>query len=166
MDRLWSPWRLVYVTGSGGQPATCIFCDARDAASHELVVFRGPTSYVILNLFPYNNGHLMIVPNRHVATLSDAPPIELAELMEMTRSAEAALREAYRPDGLNIGINLGRPAGAGIIDHLHIHIVPRWTGDTNFMTVVGEARVLPEQLSATRDRLRPIFERLAGTTKL
>ncbi|MBI3265004.1 MAG: HIT domain-containing protein [Acidobacteria bacterium] len=162
MERLWSPWRLAYVSGSGSQPPGCIFCQAREATDHELVVFRGSAAYVILNLFPYNNGHLMIVPNRHVANLSDASAGELAELIEMTRSAEAALREAYKPDGLNVGINLGRSAGAGIVDHLHIHVVPRWAADTNFVTVVGDTRVLPEQLGTTRDRLRPIFERLAG----
>ncbi len=167
MDRLWSPWRLAYVSASGDQPSSkpCIFCDARDAAGHDLVVFRGLACYVILNLFPYNNGHLMVVPNRHVASLSDAPSSELSELMELTRSAETALREAYKPDGLNVGINLGRAAGAGIADHLHIHVVPRWAADTNFMTVVGEARVLPETLTETRDRLRPIFERLANGSR-
>lgn len=153
------------MSGSGSQPPGCVFCEARDATGHDLVLFRGNAAYVILNLFPYNNGHLMIVPNRHVANLSDASPGELAELIELTRSAERALREAYKPDGLNVGLNLGRSAGAGIVDHLHIHMVPRWAGDTNFMTAVGDVRVLPEQLGDTRDRLRPIFQRLAQTAQ-
>jgi ATP adenylyltransferase len=161
MERLWSSWRLAYVAGSD-EPKGCVFCDAQshpDASS--LVLLRGRTCYVILNLYPYNNGHLMVVPNRHVATLADATPDELAEMMGLTRLAEMAIREAYTPQGLNVGMNLGRPAGAGIADHMHIHVVPRWTGDTNFMSVVGQVRVLPEELEQTGSRLRPIFERLA-----
>ena len=111
-----------------------------------LIVLRGPTCFIILNLFPYNNGHLMVVPNRHIATLVDARPEELHEMMEFTRLSEIALREAFEPHGLNVGINLGKAAGAGILEHLHIHLVPRWTGDTNFMTVIGQTRVLPQEL--------------------
>jgi ATP adenylyltransferase len=162
MERLWSSWRLAYVTG-GQAPQGCIFCDAlttEDARS--LVLFRGPTCFVILNLFPYNNGHLMIVPNRHVATLASLTPDERDELMVLAQRAEQAVGEAYRPEGLNVGLNLGRPAGAGIADHLHVHVVPRWTGDTNFISVVGQVRVLPEELETTAARLRPIFERLAA----
>ena len=161
MDRLWSPWRLPYVTGAG-TGAECIFCEpARSSAGEsELVLVRGRVSYVILNLYPYNNGHLMIVPDRHIASLGLASPDELIEIMRLTRDAETALVEAYRPDGINLGINLGRSAGAGVIDHLHIHAVPRWTGDTSFMSVVGHTRVLPETLGDSAARLRPIFERL------
>jgi ATP adenylyltransferase len=125
-----------------------------------LIVFGGGTCFVILNLYPYNSGHLMVVPRRHVGTLAAAAADELCEMMELTRRAEVALTEAYRPHGLNIGMNLGRPAGAGVLDHLHIHVVPRWNGDTNFMSVVGEVRVLPETLDRTAERLRPIFARL------
>jgi ATP adenylyltransferase len=125
-------------------------------------LFCGPTCFVILNLFPYNNGHLMIVPNRHVATLASLTPDERDELMVLAQRAEQAVGEAYRPEGLNVGLNLGRPAGAGIADHLHVHVVPRWTGDTNFISVVGQVRVLPEELETTAARLRPIFERLAA----
>jgi ATP adenylyltransferase len=124
------------------------------------MVFEGRTAYVILNKFPYNNGHLMVVPNRHVDSLTGLEPAELHELADLTRLSEAALREAYRLEGINIGINLGRPAGAGILEHIHVHLVPRWTGDSNFMTVIGATRVLPETLDATAQRLRPIFERL------
>ena len=150
------------MTASGEVPA-CIFCDAVTAggADDELVVCRGRVCYVLLNRYPYNNGHLMVVPNRHVASLASASPEELTELMEFARRAEVALTEAYAPHGLNVGVNLGKAAGAGVVDHLHIHLVPRWNGDTNFMTVVGEARVLPEELQQSVARLRPIFERLS-----
>jgi ATP adenylyltransferase len=114
---------------------------------------------VLLNLYPYNNGHLMVVPNRHIADLKSAGPAELNEMMQLTRLSELVVTEAYRPHGINVGINLGRPAGAGILHHLHVHLVPRWNGDTNFMTVVGETRVLPEDLSESAARLRPLFAR-------
>jgi ATP adenylyltransferase len=162
MEHLWSPWRLAYITGVN--PTTgCVFCNAlTDPDADPLVVFRGKTCFVILNLFPYNNGHLMVVPNRHIATLAAATPAELRELIELTRTAEIALTEAYAPHGLNMGINLGKPAGAGILDHVHMHVVPRWNGDTNFMTVVGRTRVLPEELPATAAKLIPVFERLTS----
>jgi len=162
VEHLWSPWRLPYVTGTKDDPSGCVFCTALQRADAEpLLVFRGGGCYVILNLYPYNNGHLMVVPNRHVGSLAGTSPAEREELMRLTRHAEIALGEAYHPNGFNMGINLGRPAGAGILDHLHIHVVPRWNGDTNFMPVVGNVRVLPEELPATAAKLRPIFERLA-----
>ena len=126
-----------------------------------LLLVRGRVSFVILNLYPYNNGHLMVVPNRHAPNLATLSADEQAELMRLTRHAEIALTEAYAPHGINIGINLGKPAGAGVLDHLHVHLVPRWNGDTNFMTVVGNVRVLPEDLSESAKKLRPIFERLS-----
>lgn len=168
MDRLWSPWRLAYVTGTPST-AQCVFCDSARSSSTSatsevdpgaLVVARGRLAFIILNLYPYNNGHLMVVPFRHVGTLAALTSDELSELMQLTRDSEVALNEAYQPQGINVGINLGRPAGAGIVDHVHIHLVPRWTGDTNFMSVVGNTRVLPEDLQRTAERLRPIFERL------
>jgi ATP adenylyltransferase len=160
VERLWAPWRLKYVTGAGGASEGCVFCTSADSSREELVLIRSAVCYVILNLYPYNNGHLMVVPNRHVATLAATTAGEQAELMRLTRHAEIALTEAYSPQGINVGLNLGRPAGAGILDHLHVHLVPRWNGDTNFMTVVGNVRVLPEDLEATAAKLRPIFERL------
>jgi len=174
MDRLWSPWRLPYIL-KGEEARGCIFCDPSTGAGQvasespaeapfdqsSLIVFRGKTSYVVLNRYPYNNGHLLVVPNRHIPSLAAATHEELCELIELTRQSEVALTEAYNPHGMNMGINLGKPAGAGVLDHLHMHIVPRWSGDTNFMTVVGETRVLPEELSQTAEKLRPIFERLA-----
>jgi ATP adenylyltransferase len=160
LERLWSPWRLAYVTGSA-ESKGCVFCDAlTDADAAPLVLHRGAACFVILNLFPYNNGHLMVVPNRHVASLALATPDEMAEMMRLTQASELALTEAYRPQGINIGMNLGRPAGAGIADHMHIHVVPRWSGDTNFMSVVGNVRVLPEDLEQTAGRLRPVFEKV------
>jgi ATP adenylyltransferase len=161
VEYLWAPWRLKYVTGASGASETCIFCASADPSRDDLVLIRTAACYAILNLYPYNNGHLMIVPNRHIASLSVTTAAEQTDLMRLTRHAEMALTEAYSPQGINIGINLGRPAGAGVLDHLHVHLVPRWSGDTNFMTVVGNVRVLPEDLSATRARLKPIFERLA-----
>jgi ATP adenylyltransferase len=165
MERLWSPWRLAYVTGP--KSAECVFCEAveqsTDPVRESLVLLRGRVCYVILNLYPYNNGHLMIVPNRHVGSFASATGDELAELMQFTRDAEIALTEAYQPQGINVGVNLGRAAGAGILEHIHIHLVPRWIGDTNFMPVIGSVRVLPEELGESARRLRPIFQRLAGS---
>ena len=160
MDRLWSPWRLAYVTAAHTAP-DCIFCDALEHADAQLVLLRGRHAFVILNLYPYNNGHLMVAPNRHINTLVGLSSEEQTELMRMARWAEMALTEAYQPQGINVGINLGKAAGAGIEDHLHVHVVPRWSGDTNFMTTVAQTRVLPEELGQTAARLRPIFERLA-----
>jgi ATP adenylyltransferase len=130
-----------------------------DGEEHPLVVARGRGVFVILNLYPYNNGHLMVVPDRHVASLTAFRDDELNELMRFIRETELALIEAYQPQGINVGINLGRSAGAGIADHVHVHLVPRWTGDTNFMSVIGETRVLPEDLATTALRLRAIFKR-------
>jgi ATP adenylyltransferase len=161
VDRLWSPWRLEYVAG-GETKTGCIFCDATSQPDPSpLVVFRGTTCYVILNLFPYNNGHVMVVPYRHLATFRELSVEELTEIGVLIQRAEVALSEAYQPHGFNVGVNLGKPAGAGVLDHLHVHIVPRWNGDTNFMTVVGEMRVLPENVHESAERLRPIFERMS-----
>jgi ATP adenylyltransferase len=161
LEHLWSPWRLAYVTGASAEG--CVFCSAlSDPDADSLVVHRGRACFVILNLFPYNNGHLMVIPNRHIASLAAATPEELSELIELTRVAELAITETYAPHGLNMGINLGKPAGAGILDHVHMHVVPRWNGDTNFMTVVGRTRVLPEDLPDTATKLRPVFARLVA----
>jgi ATP adenylyltransferase len=158
MDQLWSPWRLPYVTGDSGKTPGCVFCSpVRPPASDSLVVFEGVSAFVILNLYPYNNGHLMVVPYRHVPSLVALSPEELQELAVLAQRSEKVLGEAYDPHGINVGINLGKAGGAGVLDHLHVHLVPRWSGDTNFMTVVGETRVLPEDLSQTAARLRPFF---------
>jgi ATP adenylyltransferase len=152
------------VTGAGGGHTDCIFCHTSDPGRDDLVLVRGRVSFVILNLYPYNNGHVMVVPNRHAPNLATLSAEEQAELMRLTRHAEMALTEAYAPHGINIGINLGKPAGAGVLDHLHVHLVPRWNGDTNFMTAIGETRVLPD-LATSAAKLRPIFERLAGSDR-
>lgn len=138
--------------------STCIFCHAL-AGPHPdpLVVYRGRVSFVIANKFPYNNGHLMVVPDRHVPRLADLGPEELVEFIQLTQLAERVLTGVYDPHGLNLGLNLGKAAGAGVLDHLHMHVVPRWSGDTNFMSVVGETRVLPEELPVTVGRLRDAF---------
>ncbi len=159
MERLWTPWRLAYVTEASVEAPGCIFCEALARIDTDpLVVHRGRTAFVILNKFPYNNGHLMVVPNRHVGWLSGLEPAELEDVMGLTQAAERALRDVYRPHGFNMGLNLGKSAGAGVLDHLHMHVVPRWTGDTNFVSVVGETRVLPEELPATAEKLRAAFK--------
>ena len=160
MERLYASWRHAYVTRSSDTD-DCVFCVAQQSPeAGALIVHQGPTVFVILNLFPYNSGHLMVVPRRHVARLADLRHEELVEMAALTQVAERALTEVYRPQGINVGMNLGKPAGAGVADHLHTHLVPRWTGDTNFMTVVGEVRVLPEEILQSAERLRPVFARL------
>ena len=160
MDHLWSPWRFEYVTGNKSD-AGCALCDAPRLQTREsLIVWSGSTCYVVLNLYPYNNGHLMVVPYRHTASLASLAPEELHEIGVLMQRSEQALVEAYSPHGINVGVNLGTPAGAGILEHIHVHLVPRWNGDTNFITVIGETRVLPESLDDSGRKLRPIFERL------
>jgi ATP adenylyltransferase len=158
MDRLWTPWRFEYLRNAD-QASTCVFCqmlhEARDAAN--LLLFRGRNAFVILNLFPYTSGHLLVVANRHISSLSDANAEELHEIIELSRACEKALRQEYHPEGFNMGFNLGRAAGAGVEHHLHMHVLPRWTGDSNFVSVVGETRVLPEELPTTFQRLLPYF---------
>ena len=160
MKNLWAPWRKEFILGP--REEGCIFCKLAKKKDdrNNLILYRGRHNYIILNRYPYNNGHLMVVPNRHVPNLASMEPAELAELMRLTRRAEMALNEAYTPQGINVGINLGRPAGAGILDHVHVHLVPRWNGDTNFLSVVGNTRVVPEEMGETARRLRPVFERL------
>ena len=161
MERLYAPWRHAYVTRAP-EPGACVFCDAPSTEDgRRLIVHEGRTAFIILNLYPYTSGHLMVVPRRHLSLLAELTAEELAEIGSLTQASERVLTEAYRPEGINLGMNLGRPAGAGIADHLHVHLVPRWTGDTNFMTVIGEVRVLPEELSETAARLRPLFARVA-----
>jgi ATP adenylyltransferase len=138
-----------------------VLCEARDDApgAEALSVHRGDLCFVLMNLYPYNSGHVMVAPLRHVGTLGAASAEELSEMMSLARRLESALQEVYRPDGLNVGMNLGRSAGAGVAEHIHLHVVPRWNGDTSFMTVVGETRVIPEDPAAACARLRPFFAR-------
>ena len=154
MDFLWSPWRYRYVTSGISTPG-CIFCtkpaEQRDA--EHFILHRGQHCYVLLNLYPYASGHLMVVPFTHVSTLEECPRPALLEMALLAQRAEANLREVYRCEGLNIGFNIGKCAGAGVAGHLHQHLVPRWTADANFMAVLGETRVLPEELTETYRKL-------------
>jgi ATP adenylyltransferase len=160
MERLWSPWRLAYVTRTArGEHESCVFCE-NNGLDTDLVVFTGTTCFVVLNLYPYNNGHLMVVPYRHTPSLATLTVEELHEMADLEALCEKVLVEAYTPHGVNVGINLGKPAGAGVLEHVHVHLVPRWNGDTNFMTVVGATRVLPEDLQQSAARLKPIFAKL------
>ena len=155
METIWAPWRVGYILGDTPPPGAtdCIFCDKPGAGDDEthLIVARAKFCFVLLNLYPYNNGHLMVAPYRHVARLEDLPDEEIAELMQVAARIEPILRATMNPDGFNIGMNVGRVAGAGIDAHLHLHIVPRWGGDTNFMPVIGETKVIPQSLQAVRD---------------
>ena len=160
MDYLWSPWRYQYMAlVTGGKQPECIFCDslARKDDAETLIVHRGEKTFVILNRFPYTSGHVMIVPYAHVAELNSCDLGTLAEMMKLAQSTEKALRAIYQPDGMNLGMNLGRAAGAGVVGHLHLHVLPRWIGDSNFMTVTGETRVHPEELKTTYERLHKVL---------
>ena len=163
MDRLWTPWRYRYVSTGRGSQGGCIFCEKAASSDDRgnYIVLRAERNFLILNLYPYTSGHLMIAPYEHVATLGGAPQETLQEMMRLTARAEKALRQLYRPDGLNIGMNVGESAGAGIAGHIHMHVLPRWTGDGSFMTTVAETRVLPETLETTYERVKaaePTFE--------
>lgn len=155
MKHLWSPWRMEYIQDQS-RASACIFCEAWAGRQDErtLLVHRGQDAFVILNRFPYTSGHLMIVPVVHLATLEAVPLPTLTEMMALTKAALAALREVYQPQAFNVGANIGEVAGAGIADHVHLHVVPRWAGDTNFMSTLADTRVLPEALDETFRRLR------------
>jgi ATP adenylyltransferase len=157
LDRLWAGWRIAYIDGvaTKPEPDECLFCTlvGLDDAKG-LVVARGERAFVVLNAYPYTSGHLMVAPLRHEAELDGLDADEAAEIMALTQQATTALKAAYRPDGINVGVNLGRAAGAGITGHVHVHALARWNGDTNFMTSVAEARVIPEDLGATWEKLR------------
>src|SRR5437867_7420471 len=159
MDRLWSPWRFDYISNIGQSGSSCVFCDilADDRDEDNFVLWRGKNSFALLNLFPYTSGHILIAGNRHIPFLRDARAEELHEFLELAQRCEMALQIEYSPEGYNMGFNLGRAAGAGVAHHLHMHVLPRWTGDANFVSVVGETRVLPEDLPKTYRRLRPHF---------
>ena len=159
MDRLWTPWRFAYLTQSGPK-SECIFC-AKSAAQDDeanLIVYRGRECFVLLNLFPYNNGHVMIAPYAHVATLAEASDRALIEMTMLLRETEEHLRAIYQSPGFNLGMNIGESAGAGVAGHIHMHMLPRWQGDANFMTTVGETRILPEDLQTTWTKLRQAFQ--------
>jgi ATP adenylyltransferase len=160
MDYLWTPWRYQYITSAAGQPGECVFCAAGRQADDDrrsLVVHRAASNFVILNRFPYTSGHVMVVPYLHIATPEELPEETLMEMMRLTRDAVKHLRAVYRPEGLNLGMNVGQSAGAGIAGHVHMHVLPRWTGDTSFMTATSETRVLPEALDTTWEKLSAAF---------
>jgi ATP adenylyltransferase len=151
--QLWAPWRLEYIKQADDQPG-CVFCEAAAGDDDErLVVHRGSEAFVLLNKFPYSSGHLMVAPYRHVGELSELAEAEALEIHTLATQGLAALRKVYGPEGFNLGWNLGRVAGAGVVDHVHLHVVPRWAGDTNFMPVLADVKVLPEHLAETRTRL-------------
>jgi ATP adenylyltransferase len=154
---MWAPWRLDYIRGP--KDDACIFCVARDDPDDRetLVVHRGDTCFVILNAFPYNSGHVMVAPNEHVPTIEDLDEPVLTELMTLTQRSLKALREAYSPDGFNMGVNQGKVAGAGIEDHVHMHVVPRWDGDSNFMPITAQTRVLPQELQDSWADVRKVW---------
>ena len=161
MERLWRPWRSEYVTTAGSGDG-CIFCDHLAAGDDDTahILYRGSTVFVILNAFPYNTGHVMVAPLRHVGELGDLSDVESAELFGVATKAAGVIGAAMSPEGFNIGANVGAAAGAGVPGHLHVHVVPRWAGDTNFMTTIGDTKVLPEVLAQTDAKLRPGFESL------
>jgi ATP adenylyltransferase len=155
VDRLWAPWRFSYVKSAAGESAGCIFVDLpkEENDRENLILYRGATAFVILNAFPYTNGHLMVAPYRHTSEISDLSDQEHLEIQRLIGNCMDWLRRAYRPEGFNVGVNIGRAAGAGIESHLHWHVVPRWSGDTNFMPVVGDVKVLPQSLADSYDLL-------------
>ena len=154
MDHLWTPWRYAYVTGAD-LVSGCIFCGAPKQSDQQArIVHRGTHCYVILNTYPYTNGHVMVVPYAHLDQLDKLPVDAAREMMALTQTMETVLRSLYVPDGINLGMNIGRAAGAGVAGHIHMHILPRWVADANFLSVVGETRVLPESLDVTWERIR------------
>ncbi|MBL8063411.1 MAG: HIT domain-containing protein [Anaerolineales bacterium] len=159
MKHLWSPWRMTYIENNKKESG-CVFCNAqaREDNAENLIAFRGNHAYVILNRFPYTSGHLMVIPFVHISNLEELNAETRAEMMELTSRCTTILRETYRTQSFNVGVNIGEAAGAGVLGHVHIHIVPRWAGDTNFMSSVGETRVLPEALEDTYTRIKAAFE--------
>ena len=158
MDYLWTPWRYAYLTTTAqtqGNPDSCIFCELPKLSDMDAkIVYRGEHCYIILNNFPYTSGHVMVVPFAHLDELRKLPTAVAQQMIELSQKLEGVLRQVYSPDGINIGMNIGRAAGAGVAGHVHMHVLPRWIGDANFMTVTGESRVLPETLDITYKRIR------------
>ena len=160
-QRIWAPWRLAYVKGAAkDSDAGCIFCvkPVADDDEANLIVHRGERCFVILNLFPYTNGHLMIAPYEHLGSIADLEPDTVAEMMALTQRGIRALEEKYSPHGFNVGFNQGRVAGAGVEHHIHMHVVPRWGGDTSFMPVLGDTRVMPQSLEQSYEALKGSFD--------
>jgi len=163
MKRLWAPWRMKYIE-QADKTEGCIFCTlpAENKDEEKLILHRGKTAFIMMNSFPYNNGHLMVAPFKHTADMQDLEDEELLEIQRLLRYAIRLLTETMHPDGFNIGVNLGLTAGAGVADHIHWHIVPRWNGDTNFMPVVADTKVLPDSLQSTYKKLKKKIEELGA----
>lgn len=164
MDTLWTPWRYAYIKSGSGEMEnhqdSCVFCSLQDDAADDasrFILHRARSNFVVLNIFPYISGHLLVVPYSHISELDELPKEVTDEMMDLTKRCQTILRDVYHPHGFNVGINLGRAAGAGIAGHVHLHIMPRWTGDSNFMTTVGDTRVIPEDLSSTYEKLKGRF---------
>ena len=162
MERLWAPWRMVYIKKIDEEEG-CIFCEKPKSKKDEenLILFRGERAFILMNLFPYNSGHLMVAPYKHTGNFGDLTDDEGNELFRLIKLSLDVLKEVLKPDGFNIGLNIGRTSGAGYEDHLHFHIVPRWNGDTNFMPIIADTKVIPEALEETYKALKPAFLRLA-----
>ena len=160
MKSLWAPWRMTYLNKDKDVTSGCLFCNKldNDPSEDNLVIYQGKHVGIMLNKYPYNNGHLLLVPNKHVSSLEDLSDQVVSELAVLNKVAIRSLRSIYNPDGFNVGINIGEAAGAGIPDHIHMHILPRWSGDTNFITTIAEARVIPEEMRTTYYKLRQAVE--------
>lgn len=162
MEHLWSPWRYKYIA-TADRKEGCVFCRIHESSKDDenYVVHRGRLNFILLNLFPYTSGHLMIVPYEHTRSLASVDEATTTEMMKLAKQSQSALESEYNPDGFNIGMNLGHSAGAGVADHIHLHVVPRWAGDANFVSIIGETRVLPEDLATTCERLKKHFNIVA-----
>lgn len=162
MKQLWAPWRMTFLKSTPDKKVACIFCDllSQKNDSENLILYRSQHSFVILNKYPYNNGHLMVIPLKHTNDLDQLNPTEHTELITLSNHCIKALKETYKPEGFNLGMNLGAAGGAGIREHLHFHIVPRWTGDTNFMPVLADTKSMPQHLEESFKELEPYFRRL------
>ncbi len=161
MDVLWSPWRYAYITGGSAERRGCVFCEILNSSASDeekFILKRAEFNFVILNIYPYTSGHLMVLPYHHVGSLAELPKAAADEMMDLIKQAESALRNIYHPDGINIGMNLGKAAGAGVDDHIHMHALPRWVGDANFMTAIGQTRTIPETLPTTFEKLKLHFD--------
>jgi ATP adenylyltransferase len=158
MDHLFTPWRYQYISNAG-KATSCLLCDVFDGGedAERLIIHRGQHCYIILNAFPYTSGHVMIAPYQHLDQIAKLPEPAAQEMMALTQRMEAVLRQLYTPDGINLGMNIGKAAGAGVAGHIHMHVLPRWVADSNFMTTVGETRILPESLEITYERMKKMF---------
>lgn len=163
IKKLWAPWRMAYISRLNGKKGECIFCakpaEPSEKDKENLILYRGKLAFVIMNLYPYNNGHCMVIPYKHTGDFTDLDDYEMLELMQLTKLTINVFKKVFNPEGFNTGFNLGRASGGGIADHIHFHIVPRWNGDTNFITVIGETKVISEHIYDTYDKLKAAFDK-------